>query len=376
MKKVLFLFLLSSYSFAQEGVSTQIDSSRLNEVLEWVENAKYSLDTNLTSIQRSSISDQEEKYEALIDTILRQSGDKPNEFLMRNVLYRTKVVYASLKNSPPSPKRDVLARRVLEDGVSWAQRLYEPDMNLMRLAREGRLTEALRGTEFAKLGMEWAQYMLTLYYLAPTNEVKLQLMRDMMGLLYNDINNDDAVKRILAPISGAVVLQNESLKNDNPQSPTEELRLARELRRFMEQQLEVISSMLNLYQVNKTTTSTASVASSTNESDESTDGLGDSYITNNSNSCYLGYINGARYGDSQKYCLRVSSLKDSYITKNLYSCTSGFISGQKYGNSQKYCIRVTDLGSSYITKKINFCVDGYIAGSDYGRSQKYCLRVH
>ncbi|MCB0349268.1 MAG: hypothetical protein KDD37_10565 [Bdellovibrionales bacterium] len=87
--------------------------------------------------------------------------------------------------------------------------------------------------------------MLSLYYVAPTNTVKLQLMKDMMGLMYNDINNDDAVKRILAPISGAVVVKNEQLKSVRANTAIEKLLAARDLRRFMEQQLEVAKKILN-----------------------------------------------------------------------------------------------------------------------------------
>jgi hypothetical protein len=254
MKTMIFLLIniITMTCLASEGVSTTIDPSRLNAVMEWVENSKYTLDTELDNIQRSPIPEQERAYELLLDRLLRQSGDKPNEFLMRNVLHRTKVVYDGLQETPSSPKRNALARRILSNGVQWAQRMYQPDLNLIQMQREGKLTEALRGVEFAKIGIEWAQYMLDLYYLAPSNAVKFQLMKDMMGLMYNDINNDDAVNRILAPISGAIVAKNDYLQNQRVNTPIQKLLAARNLRRFMEDQLNVIRSTLDTYQVAST----------------------------------------------------------------------------------------------------------------------------
>jgi hypothetical protein len=251
MKNLLgiIICIFTSSALANEGVSTKIDPSRLDSVMEWVENSKYTLDTELDNIQRSAIPDQESLASDVIGRILTQSGDKPNEFLMRNVLYRVQVVYNGLKNTPSSPKRNALTRRVLKRGLTWAQELYEPDMNLIRLQREGKLTDALRGAEFTKIGIEWAEYMLSLYYLAPTNTVKFQLMKDAMGLMYNDINNDDAVNRILAPISGAIVNTHNRLQTQNPTNAIAKLRAARELRRFLEQNIEVAKKLLEKYAI-------------------------------------------------------------------------------------------------------------------------------
>jgi hypothetical protein len=251
MGKIFLILFYSSICFASEGVSTKIDPARLDAVKEWVTNSKYTLDAEIDNIQRSAITDQESLYADVIGRILSQSGNKPNEFLMRNILYRTQIVYEGLRNTPSSPKRNALARRVLRKGMLWAQSMYEPDLNLIQLQREGKLTEALRGAEFAKIGIEWAQYMLSLYYSAPTNAVKLQLMKDMMGLMYNDINNDDAVNRILAPISGAIVNKHSRMSELKTNTSIEKLLAARDLRRFMEQQLGIAQKTLNVYQAER-----------------------------------------------------------------------------------------------------------------------------
>jgi hypothetical protein len=232
---------------ANDEVSTTIDPARLEEVKDWIENTKYTLDIKLQDILSSSINTQENRLAELIDFLLQKSGSKSNEFLMRNVLLRTQIAYESFNEVPSSPKRDALARRVLLEGLQWAQRMYEPDLNLMKASREGRLVEVLRGVEFAKLGIEWAEYMLSLYYLSPDNEARLRLMKNMMGIMYNDINNDDAVKRILAPISGAVVAKNEDLQRANTSKTRQKLLVARDLRRFMEQQIAYAEEIIKIY---------------------------------------------------------------------------------------------------------------------------------
>jgi hypothetical protein len=250
MKTLIVILLLLNCSLLQanEGVSTVIDPSRLNEVMDWVENSKYTLDTEIENIQCSGVTQQEEGYELLLEKLLRQSRSKPNEFLMRNLLERVHIVYNNLKQAPPSAKRDAIVRRVLSEGIEWARDLYQPDMNLIRLQREGRLTEQLRGVEFAKLGLDWAEYMLSLYYLAPNTKTRMQLMTDMMGIMYNDINNDDAVKRILAPVSGAFAAKDQELKAPRPLRKYQQLILARRLRAFMEQQLGAVRSLLKTYE--------------------------------------------------------------------------------------------------------------------------------
>jgi hypothetical protein len=245
----LLFFILGFHLSASEGVSTTIDASRLNEVADWVENANYTLTTEIETIRKTSVTYQEVMYADLMNRVLVQSGSKPNEFMMRNILYRAQIVYASIKQVPSSPKRNVLARRFLEYTTAWALSLYEPDLNLIRKQREGNLTDELRGVQFAHLGVQWAEYMMSLYYLAPTNEIKFQLMKDTMGLMYNDINNDDAVKRILAPVSGAIASRNSVIPDVNSLAKKLQLIEARDLRRFIEQQLTAIKNILATYSI-------------------------------------------------------------------------------------------------------------------------------
>ncbi len=242
------LAILGFHLSANEGVSTTIDVKKLEEVKDWVENSKYTLDTELDNILRTSVTDHESLFIDLIERLL-SAGNKPNEFMMRNILYRTQIVYKGLQTVRESPKRNVLARRILQNGLEKAQGLYEPDLNLIKASREGKLTEELRGAEFAKIGVIWADYMLSLYYLAPTNEVKLQLMKDMIGLMYNDILNDDSVNRILAPIANAIAVKHEQLDSIQPRNKIEILLAARDLRRFAEQQLEVAKRILTKYNI-------------------------------------------------------------------------------------------------------------------------------
>ncbi|MES2768205.1 MAG: hypothetical protein V4596_03585 [Bdellovibrionota bacterium] len=253
MKPLILLLCLTftMTSFAQEGVSTDIDPARLNEVMDWVNNAKFELDTGIEDISKSSITEQESSYSQLIARVLQASGTRSNEFLMRNMLYRTQVVYKSIQNTAPSPKRDAYARRILDEGVAWSLRLYQLDKSLLEQMKSQSIPDYVRGVSFVSLGLQWTEYMFSLYYAVPDNKAKLQLMKDLMGLLYNDINNDDSVKRILAPISGKIAFKNEELKNklqnNPPKTPIEELALARDLRRFMEQHIEAAKKLLSPY---------------------------------------------------------------------------------------------------------------------------------
>jgi hypothetical protein len=259
MKKLISVILMSSclglqaqtpFAFADaksEGVSTEIDSKRLNDVITEVNNSKFTLDTESENIAKSDIADQEKMYANLLEQLLAQSGTKPNEFLMRNILYRTQSIYVHVRDLPPSPKRDVFARRILEQGIAWAQKLYEPDKKLLSLAQQKQLPDELRGATFANIGLQWARYVLNLYYLSPTSAAKLQLMRDMMGQLYNDILNDDAVKRIEAPVAGNLAMKNDWLNNQHPTNPVDKLTLSRDLRRFMESHLNAAEKLLAQY---------------------------------------------------------------------------------------------------------------------------------
>jgi hypothetical protein len=254
MKNLISAILIGSLSaslaFADaksEGVSTEIDVKRLNDVMTEVNNSKFTLDTETENIAKSDIADQEKLYAELLERLLAQSGTKPNEFLMRNILYRTQSIYAHVKDLPSSPKRDLFARRILEQGMTWAQKLYEPDKKLLALAQQKQLPEELRGATFASIGLQWAHYVLNLYYLAPTSAAKLQLMRDMMGQMYNDILNDDAVKRIEAPVAGGLAVKYEALNKLFPADPVEKLTLSRDLRRFMDQHLAAAEKLLAQY---------------------------------------------------------------------------------------------------------------------------------
>ncbi|MES2768206.1 MAG: hypothetical protein V4596_03590 [Bdellovibrionota bacterium] len=249
MKIIIFLALTLSTacSFAQVGVSTDIDPKRINEVSEWVDNAKFELDKGIEDISKLPIPEQENGYNDLIDKVLKLSNAKPNEFLMRNMLYRTQVVYKAIQNSSSSPKRDAYARRILEEGAKWALTLYEADQDLLHKIKTSKDPSEFKGVSFVNLGLRWADYVFNLYYSAPDNSSKFLLMKDMLGLLYNDINDDAAVKKILAAVSKKIISKHAELKNYDPKSLNEELEAARDLRRFIEQHISAIKNIISDY---------------------------------------------------------------------------------------------------------------------------------
>ncbi len=242
-----FLFFISLNLNATEGVSTEVDPSKLTQVEKWIDNAKFELDKGIEDISKLPIPEQENGYNDLIDKVLKLSNAKPNEFLMRNMLYRTQVVYKTIQSSSPSPKRDAYARRILEEGAKWALTLYEADQDLLHKMKASKDPSEFKGVSFVNLGLRWADYVFNLYYSAPDNSSKFLLMKDMLGLLYNDINDDVAVKKILASVSQKIISKHIELKNYDQKNPNEELVAARDLRRFIEQHISAIKNIISDY---------------------------------------------------------------------------------------------------------------------------------
>ncbi|MES2768207.1 MAG: hypothetical protein V4596_03595 [Bdellovibrionota bacterium] len=249
---IAFLSLISLNLNAAEGVSTEVDPSKLTQVEKWIENAKYDLDIGIDDISKGPITEREERFRNLIVQVLEKSGKNSNEFLMRNMLYRTQVVYSSLQKSVPSEKRDAVSRKVLEEGVRWASSLYQADLSLIGSIKNKTAEDYTPGVAFATLGLEWAEYMFGLYYDIPDNKMRFELLKDLMGLMYNDVNSDSAVNRILAPVSKSIVQKNEEIKQipNIPRTPQEELELARSLRTFIETHIDETRALLEPYAVN------------------------------------------------------------------------------------------------------------------------------
>ena len=254
MKHLILGILLSFplYLLAQqgEGVNTEIDSSRLEEVRGYLHNAKMDLERGLNYVEDVPLGDKEAYLASMMEQVLNNSFGQ-NEFLMRNILHRTKVVYDELVKTPSSPKRDATARKILEENVERALSLYQMDQRLIE--NTDYIVSQMKPVDFAIVGMEWTEYVISRYMDLPTNESRLNVMAATLGLLYNDILDDMKHNRLLAPVAQHIETfyslnkdEIEALKQASGDGSRnmEKLEMARKIFGFLQRAVKSMRSLL------------------------------------------------------------------------------------------------------------------------------------
>ena len=254
MKHLILGILLSFplYLLAEqgEGVNSEIDSSRLEEVRGYLHNAKMDLERGLNYVEDVPLGDKEAYLASMMEQVLNNSFGQ-NEFLMRNILHRTKVVYDELVKTPSSPKRDATARKILEENVERALSLYQMDQRLIE--NTDYIVSQMKPVDFAIVGMEWTEYVISRYMDLPTNESRLNVMAATLGLLYNDILDDMKHNRLLAPVAQHIETfyslnkdEIEALKQASGDGSRnmEKLEMARKIFGFLQRAVKSMRSLL------------------------------------------------------------------------------------------------------------------------------------
>jgi len=244
------LCLLSTIQiYAAEGVNTHIDPARLQEVQAWLNNSKLELERVLSLAEQTPAERQEALYVNAIQKVLAASKGQ-NEFLMRNILYRTMEVYKVLPTTS-EPKRNAVARRILKETIQKSLAQHQVDMSIYQDPKNVVANKFLRPVEFAVLGLEWSQYILSIHYLMPTNESRLASLEAALGLLYNDILDDSQYNRVLAPIASDIANFKASKQHVVATTSKEKLELSRELRAFLEREIQLASEIIKSVNIAK-----------------------------------------------------------------------------------------------------------------------------
>jgi hypothetical protein len=226
--KILVFIILSSSSICNADVSTQIDANQMLGLQEYVQNFRHDLIVGLNTISRLPVQNQVEELKALVDKVMAQEHVGQNTYYARNLLARIRLLYAAME-SAEGPKKPAQLRQILKNGITWAIELSSLDAD--RLNPQSTHIPRL---EFSKMGLDWLDYVLYVFYQMPSNSSRLQIALEALGVAYNDIADDDHLNRALAPVMDTIVKESARLRALPQATNLDVLAAARQARSVLE----------------------------------------------------------------------------------------------------------------------------------------------
>ncbi|MGE3975168.1 MAG: hypothetical protein AB7F59_11650 [Bdellovibrionales bacterium] len=227
----------------KDAVSTSIDLNLVKDLLGLAQHSKLQLEEGLRNINKVKYSERHRVIRKLIDDVIEGSDDKGQELYMRSVLRRARNLDDIIGASAISGDRYAVSYRLLRLSVLWAIELYKPEEQfLLKIKADPRL--GIQPINRFKLGVMHAQMMLSLYDLAPQHDTKLELSRESLKLLANDMNGDIVARQAAAHVVTKTFVYLNEIEKRKPGNTLEGLALYREVNDFIRERLSEVQGLV------------------------------------------------------------------------------------------------------------------------------------